>query len=289
LRKSLRTFQDNQIKKRPQKGPFDEKAETAAYEKFEQIRRPQVYSALAPKREEIFGLRASLFSEGLRLAEKAFHVLGCAESDAHKGNRSWSLCSAYQASLFASKALLALCGIGLAETNSKTLIIDIFPEPMKGAEDYAEASFSYVSYRLDHRAVWLLFQRTLGITVDAPWPKEAVDKLKMVEDKYFAKQRNDMQYRNMYWPFEDLFAFLTEGEFGNIGHWDAGSEDLDFNRPDISIVVSFYVMKMNLALLNELGVASAKLRPKVDKFFQCSVPARHPMYHDLLPSIPAGS
>ncbi len=288
LQKSLRAFQDKQIAARPKKGSLDEKAEAAAFAKFEQMRRPQVYSGLTPKREEVPGIRESLFSEGLRLAEKAFHVLGCAESDAHKGNRSWSLSSAYQASFFASKALLALCGIGFVEINGRTLVVDIFPDPVKEAEDYTEARFSYVSSRFDHRAVWLLFQRILAITVDAPWPKEAVDKLKVVEDKHFAKQRNDMQYRNTYWPFDDLFTFLTEGDFGSIFHWNISSDDLDFDRPDISIVVGFYVTKMNLALLNELGVASAKLRPQVDRFFECSVAARHPMYHALLPFAAAG-
>lgn len=283
LQKSLRMFKEKQIAVRPKKGSFDARAEETALVKYEQTRRPQVYSALAPKREAIPSIREVLFGEGLRLAEKAFHVLGCSESDAHKGNRSWSLCSAYQAGLFASKALLALCGIGFVEINGRTLVVDIFPDPVKEAEDYKEATFSYVSHRFDHRAVWQLFQRVLAVTVDAPWPKEAVDKLKEIEDKHFAKHRNDIQYRNTHWPFEDLFAFLTDGDFGQIAHWNAGSDDLDFDRPDISIVVAFYILKMNLALLNELGIASAKLRPHVDRFFQCSIPERHPMYHALLP------
>lgn len=162
-------------------------------------------------------------------------------------------------------------------------MVDVFPAPVKDAKDYTEANFSYVSNRFDHRAVWMLFQRILAITVDAPWPKQAVDKLKTVEEKHFAKQRNDIQYRNTYWPFDDLFDFLTVGDFGSVNHWNISSGDLDFDRPDISIVVGFYVTKMNLALLHELGVASAKLRPQVDRFFECSVPARHPMYYVLLP------
>jgi len=288
LQKELAAYRQKQTEARPKKGSLDEKAEASAYAKYELTRRTQIYGALAPKREEVPGVRESLFSEGLRLAEKAFHVLGCAEGDAHKGNRSWSLSSAYQASFFASKALLALCGIGFVEISSKTVVVDVFPDPVKDGENYTEASFSYVSNRFDHRAVWLLFQRILAITVDAPWPNEAVDKLKTVEEKHFAKQRNDIQYHNTYWPFDDLFAFLTEGDFGSINHWNISSDDLDFDRPDISIVVGFYVTKMNLALLHELGVASAKLRPQVDRFFECSVPARHPMYHALLSFAAAG-
>jgi len=278
----LATYRQRLIGARPKKG-HDEQAEICKLEKFELTRRIQLHGEAASKREKVPGVKVALFAEGLRLAEKAFHVLGCAESDVHKGNRSWSLSSAYQASFFASKALLALCGIGFVEVNGKTVVVDVFPDPLKSAEDYTEATFSHVSNRFDHRAVWLLFQRTLAITVDAPWPKEAVDKLKAVEDKHFAKQRNDMQYRNMYWPFDDLFAFVTEGDFGNIKHWNVNSDDLDFDRPDISIVVGFYIMKMNLALLNELGVASARLRPHVQRFFRHSLPVRHPIYHELLP------
>lgn len=87
LQRELAAYRQKQIEDRPKKGSSDEMAEASAYARHELTRRAQIYGPLANKREEVPGVRGSLFFEGLRLAGKAFHVLGCAEGDAHKGNR----------------------------------------------------------------------------------------------------------------------------------------------------------------------------------------------------------
>ena len=30
------------------------------------------------------------------------------------------------------------------------------------------------------------------------------------------------------WPFDDLFTFLTEGNFGSVNHWNISSGDIRF-------------------------------------------------------------
>jgi hypothetical protein len=250
--------------------------------RFEQETARRLFAGLGTKRFDLPAVPVALFQEGLRLAHKALHVLGCAETHADRGLRSWSLCSAYQASLFAGKSLLAFCGLGLAEISSKTLVVDVFPGPVERSTDYTDISIGFVAYRLDHKDVWEVIQRLLGVTVCEVWPKDAVDKLKTIEEKRFAKQRNDIHYKNQYWPLPDLYDFDTTDPFGIIKYWHVSSGDLDFDRPDISLVISYYFVRMTLALIQDLGRLSAKLRAEVDLFEKCIVAARHPYYHESL-------
>jgi hypothetical protein len=250
--------------------------------RFENNKTRELFGKFTPRYEEISGVREALFVESTRLAHKALHVLGSAELDATIGMRSWSLCSAYQASLFASKALLGLCGIGIVEINNKTLFVDVFPEPVINAADYVQSKYSFGGIRLDHKAVWQVFQRTIAVTACAIWPAEAVDKLRSVEERYFARQRNDLQYRNTHWPLGDLYDFLTTGPFGEIDHAETGSGDLDFDREDISLVVCFYIIRMTLMLFRDLGTLSNKLTSEIERFQRCLVAQRHPMYHEML-------
>ena len=134
-----------------------------ARNKFTENKKRELFVQLAPLRYEVPGIWAIMFSEALRLLDKALHVLGCAEIDADLGMRSWSLCSGYQAALFAGKSLLALCGIGIAEVGSKTLIIDAFPGPVKQPDDYTDCSISFISSQLNHLDTWNLIQRVLGL------------------------------------------------------------------------------------------------------------------------------
>jgi hypothetical protein len=234
------------------------------------------------RRCEVPGIAEPFFREALRLAHKGFHVLGCAEKGADGGMRSWSLCTAYQGGFFASKAILALCGIGTIEVNGKTLLFDIFPGPVSQSSEYADINFNYISYRLDHKDIWQALQRVLGVTVCDLWPNAAVDKLKAVEEKLFARQRNHIHYRSLYWPFPDLYDFLTAGPFGTIGAWDNSSEDLDFERGDISLVLAFYLVKMALTLVKDIGTISKKLNTEITLFQKSATAQRHPLYHDML-------
>ena len=176
-----------------------------ARNEFIENKKREFFVQLVPLRHEVPGIWAIMFPEALRLLHKSLHVLGCAEIDADIGMRSWSLCSGYQAALFAGKALLALCGVGITEIGGKTLVIDAFPGPVKQPEDYIDCRITFVPSQLTHLDNWNLVQRVLGVSVCTLWPKQAVNKLKIVDAKYFAKQRNDIHYNNLFWPLDDLY------------------------------------------------------------------------------------
>jgi hypothetical protein len=126
-------------------------------------------------------------------------------------------------------------------------------------------------------------QRVLGVSVCTLWPKQAVNKLKIVDAKYFAKQRNDIHYNNLFWPLDDLYEFRTAGPFGAIEYWDISSADIDFDREDISIVIGYYVIRLVFILLSDLATYSNKLAPEIERIRSCIVQPRHPFYHATLP------
>lgn len=230
---------------------------------------------------EVPGLPEALFCEGLRLTHKAIHVLGCAETDAESGMRSWSLSSAYHAGLFAGKAIIAFCGIGIIEIEGKTLLLDIFSQRAQSANPNLKR-FSYINYRLDHKDIWQSFQRMLGVTLCQLWPKDAVDKIKAVEEKLFARQRNEIHYDSLHWPLADLYEFLTEGPFGAINAWNISAGDINFGREDISLVIAFYLAKMALLLIEDIGRYSNKFDAEISVFRNVTCPERHPFYHGAL-------
>ena len=234
------------------------------------------------KKCEVPGFPETLFCEALRLIHKAVHVLGCAEMDADCGMRSWSLSTGYHAGLFAGKGIIALCGIGFVEIEGKTLLADIFSEPVESPSDYDGIKFNFINYRLDHKDVWNVLQRILAITVCEIWPKDAIDKLKAVEEKLFARQRNELHYKSRHWPLPDLYEFLTEGPFGGIESWNIDGEDIDFEREDISLVVSLYLVKMALVLIRDFANHSNKFNAEIALFRNAATPERHPFYHELL-------
>ena len=280
LRDAIETFVCDQKVARP--ALTDDQLKKARA-KFTENKKRELFVQLVPLQSEIPGVWAAVFPETLRLLHKSLHVLGCAEVDADLGMRSWSLSSGYQAALFAGKALLAFCGIAIAEIGGKTLIIDTFPGPVKTAEDYVTCNISYVSSQLNHHDIWNIFQRMLGVMVCDLWPKDAVNKLKIVDARYFAKQRNDIHYDNLFWPLDDLYDFRTDGPFATTAYWNISNADIDFDREDISIVIGYYILRLAFALLTDVARYSNKLSPEIERFRSCIVQPRHPFYHTTLP------
>lgn len=282
LRDAIETFVCKQKATNPKPKPTDAQLKQVR-DQFIQNKRRQLFVQLQPLQVQIPSIWTTIFPEAVRLLHKALHVLGCAEIDADLGMRSWSLCSGYQAALFAGRALLAFCGIGLTEVGSKTLIVDAFPGPVQRPEEYIDVRISYVSAQLNHMQVWNLIQRILGVTVCALWPKDAINKLKSVDVRSFAKQRNEIHYDNLFWPLDDLYEFRTGGSFGTIEFWNVSSGDIDFEREDVSMVIGYYVLRLVLILLSDLATYSNKLAPEIDRIRSCLVEPRHPFYYANLP------
>ncbi len=229
--------------------------------------------------EELPGLREAVFSESLFLLHKARHVVGAAELHVRDGIQTWALANAYQGAFFAAKGIMGFLGVCFPEYNSKTIAIDLFPNPVTDANKYSYCAFHFIGDRLDHRPVWEVFQRLIAVSVVDVWPKHIVNKLKSIESKNFAKQRNHIHYRNNGWILNDLNDFQFTEDFGGLNSWRDG---LDFDRDDISLSVALSVLKLGLLLVQELEKSSAKLTPEIKLLSGCIEKGRHPIFGELL-------
>ena len=148
------------------------------------------------------GVNVALFSESILLAYKGINSLKSAQCDQLAGYKSWSISNYYQASYFFCKSILALLGIGFFRTSTnKDLLIDVYPDygnDKKRAAKYFEEKLSKVQIisQFEHHEVWTIFKRLIGITGELDVEREYINKIRNIDPKEFAKQRNKLIYHN---------------------------------------------------------------------------------------------
>lgn len=229
--------------------------------------------------EDLAGVREMVFGESLFLLHKARHVIGTAELQIRDGLHTWSLANAYQGSFFAAKATLGFLGVSFPEFNNKNVVVDLFPHPVKNSDQYSDCAFHFLDTQLSHLPIWEIFQRMLGVSCVEFWPEKIVDKIKAVDTKRFAKQRNHIHYKNTGWIFNDLHDCVVNPKFGNPKEW---GEKIDFDSDDITIAMAYSVLRLGTLLLRDLEKSSAKLSPEIKLISDCVEKGRHPLYGSLL-------
>ncbi|HKR02421.1 MAG TPA: hypothetical protein VJT09_17220 [Pyrinomonadaceae bacterium] len=239
-----------------------------------------------PVRKEVPRLREYVFREAVYLLHKAFHVTGCAENQAAQGYITWSLADAYQASLFGAKAILYFCGIALAEYNNKAVLIDVFPkeedinkrrkQKLKLPED-PTIQLIKLNMKFEHRHVWAIFQRLLAVFDMSVWDNKYIRALKKLGHKDFAKQRNELNYKNEIWIHNDLHNLTIEPTFGVLltDIEDALVYELE---SDFSLHLSLAILRMGILLLESIGEPTNILNDELQIIRDRITIDRHPMY-----------
>lgn len=237
-------------------------------------------------RAEAAGLRGYVFREAVYLLHKALHVSGCAENQVKRGYKTWSLADAYQASLFGAKAILHFCGIAFAEFGSKALLIDIFPkeqdtnkrrkQKLKLPED-PKIQFTRFNMQFQHKHIWAIFQRLLNVFDMNVWQDTYIRALRKIKTGEFAKQRNDLNYKNDLWIFDDLHQLVIDSSFGE--HSDDMEESLAYSlESDFSLCLSFSILKMGLLLLEDISKSTNALNSEIQIIKDKLILERHPLY-----------
>lgn len=244
-----------------------------------------------PIRTEAVGVREYVFREGVYLLHKGFHVAGYAETQVKQGYKTWSLADAYQASLFGAKAILYFCGVALAEFNNKAVLIDVFPkwadihrrrkEKLRLPDDPA-IQFIKLDMKFQHRHIWVIFQRLLSVFEMNVWQDSYIQALKRLGSKDFAKQRNDLNYKNEVWIFDDLHDFIIDPSFGE--HPSDIEKSLVYDlESDFSLCLSLAILRMGVLLLENICTATNILNNEIQIIRDRLTPARHPLYSVAYP------
>lgn len=242
-------------------------------------------------REHIPGIQSHALLEAIFLLHKASHVLSAAELHIKMGVQTWSLSSAYQASFYSAKSILNFIGINIAEFNKKSIVCDLWPEPDKLSKthrnigeisDSEDVVFWKTGTILDHKSIWLIFQRIIRVTRINLWPDEYVKSILKLNVTDFAKQRNSIHYSNNKWPGNDLFDFVLGNGFGTVPDKLVDYFDESYNNKDFTVVLSFIIFRMAYLLLKDLSHNTNKLNNEIELIISTFQKERHPMYCDQL-------
>ena len=239
-----------------------------------------------PIRTEVPRLREYAFREAVYLLHKAFHVTGCAENQATQGYITWSLADAYQAALFGAKSILYFCGIVLADYGNKGFLLDVFPKETDthkrrkqklSLPDDTTIQFIKLDMKFEHRHIWAIFQRLLKVFDMSIWEDSYIRALKKLGNKDFAKQRNELNYKNEVWIFGDLHDLVFDPTFGLrlTDVEDALAYELG---SDFSINLSLAILRMGILLLESIGEPTNILNDEIQIIRDGINFKRHPMY-----------
>jgi hypothetical protein len=231
-------------------------------------------------------LRTSLFWEGTYLLHKACHIVGGGGLHANEGLSTWSLSSFYQGAMFAAKSILYLMGVGLPEFKSKTLLVDIWPEPSaeqrrlqkKGFNPPPEAQLTHLPSRLDHHAAWYALLRVVRTCRVDVWPNDCVGAIRTLAVGEISDQRNALHYRHATWLFNDLHVPQSIVEFFHLERDDDDSLFVDPDRDDFTLVLAVIVLKMGLLLFDSLQKLSKNLTAESALFTAAIEQRNHIIY-----------
>jgi hypothetical protein len=239
-----------------------------------------------PRREQVNGLREYAFREAVYLLHKAIHVSGVAETSVQRGYKTWPLADAYQAALFGAKSILGFCGIVLAEYEKKGVLIDLFPKEqdtqkrrqklkLKLLSD-PEVELTKLSIRFEHRHVWMIFSRMIRVFRLTVWPDEYVTAFARIQASDYAKQRNDLNYKNEYWTFDDLFSFDFDAAFGK--YTNGLDNRLQYDPvSDFSVTLCLSVIRLCRLMLDDICSVTNLLDPELELIAK-NMTSRNPLF-----------
>jgi hypothetical protein len=232
------------------------------------------------------GVRSFVFWEGLYLLHKASHVMSCAEVGVKRGVKTWSLCEAYQSALFGAKAICHLLGIAFPEHDSKTVMVDVWPDdPNKQKKSKtpvileAEPTIQFTRwpFLFQHQHIWRVFQRLLRISSILTWPIEYKKALADLDHSKFAYQRNQIQYTNREWIFNDLHTPDIDATFGE--HPTDLSDALKHRiESDFSIALGLAILRLGYLLVDQITQNTNILNDEKDLIRSQFTSDKHPLY-----------
>ena len=232
------------------------------------------------------GIRRIVFWEGVFLLHKASHVVSCSQVEIKRGVKTWSLSSAYQGALFGAKAICHLLGVAFPEHESKTVMLDVWPEypkpaKAKGAieidDEPPPIQFTHWPYLFQHQQIWRVFQRLLRVSKIATWPNEYTRALADIDHAHFAFQRNQIHYVNGKWIFNDLHTLEVDDAFGN--HPENLQNALVYQmESDFSIAVSLAILRLGYLLIEEVTQNTRMLDDEKELIKNQLTQDKHPLY-----------
>lgn len=212
--------------------------------------------------EAIPGLGAAMLHEGIYMLHKSANVLVACHDQVVSGLPTWSLPTGYQAAFFASDAISKILGVAILEIDNIACTVDIWPKPDKAVRGKALAAYVCGSEvqvvrheRLQHFNRWTIFKRLMRMSANLPVDEVISNALQEIDDRDFARQRNDLHYETT-WGFDDLHTYFNPPGFFDISNKQTLVARLESSRPDFSVALATTIFSIGASLLKSLGRVS---------------------------------
>lgn len=142
-----------------------------------------------------------MIKESIYLLHKAGSILRSYNGDIERHDQTYAEISAYTASFFLARGINLLLGCFLSTTNiSRKYIIS----NIRGTQDISELALSLLPNKPGHYHVWFLFKELIVNTTDLPFDREIFSFIHQIDAKEFPEIRNQIQYNNCEWIYDDL-------------------------------------------------------------------------------------
>ena len=217
---------------------------------------------------------AQVFHEAVFASHRAVRVACAAEKQIDDGLPTWSISTAHQASMFAVRSLLGLCGISYIEGDGVQCLVDVFPAGRKGTRgrgSVIRASGREVQLlrvrKMEQRHWWLVLQRILRTSSEAfaCWRPFGAE-LASCDVRVLSRERNGLHYRGE-WFLGDLYEEHRKDGFGRIADEEVPDVVERFateGRWDGSLLLNRLLVTNATAMLRDLGGLSQRVQGEVD-------------------------
>jgi hypothetical protein len=235
---------------------------------LDQVELPETKARFA----DVPGLRSNLLAEAVFMFHKCAHAHLAAQRLGSSGMHSWGLFNAYHAAYIGARGVMALLGIGLPYLDQRgQLLIDIYPQPeslnARQKKELAAGHWKYEEFvivrfprHLDHRQLWEMFQRVIGVSDISCCDARIAEELLSVPFDSITTPRNGFLYKAAFWPSTDLLADGDESAlFGMIGM------GLNAEQQGFLLRLSCDVYRIFEQLLGDLAEQSVAIRSQLDQ------------------------
>lgn len=161
---------------------------------------------------EVPSIQLTMLRESIYLAHKACAIAHNISHDLAHGRATYPEVSAYNASMYLSKALCLSMGIWLPTVpiNNKLWVVDCMSKPKR---TFQTSAHLVPGQQLGHREVWMLLQRIFNTIKKMPFDAEIKSFITGLNLESFSKNRNTIFYSNCAWLYNDLHLAFSESDW----------------------------------------------------------------------------
>ncbi|NJK91884.1 MAG: hypothetical protein HC904_08695 [Blastochloris sp.] len=157
------------------------------------------------------------------------------------------------------------------------------PDKVKALGAFEEnAVFSSVGVLLDHRQMWMIFQRLLRVSRCDLWPDAWKNFFAQTDISELTRQRHGLHYNLKFWVMDDMHQLNYDESFRKVDSTGQGLSLFDKDNSNYSYVLAFTLVQMALSMMVDLSQETNRLKDEMALILTTFSSDRHPLHTDFL-------